>query len=568
MLRKGSLGSGGMEKEFLINVSPSETRMAVLEDGRLVELSIERFNDRRQVGNIYRGKVENVLPGMQAAFIDIGMEKNAFLFVDDLRLKHEEGESKKSITSISDLLREGQEIVVQIIKESIGSKGARVDTDLTIPGRFLVLMPTVDYIGISRRIEDEKERERVKEIATRLKPEGMGLIVRTAAEGIGERDLEADRDFLFNLWQKILKKTKKGPVPSLIYHDHDLLYRLLRDLFTEEVDRLIIDDLPTYEKALELLNVLAPHLRGRVKLFSGDLFSVYGVEHQIEEALQRRIWLDSGAYLVFDQTEALTVVDVNTGKFTGSICLEDTVLHTNLAAAKEIARQIRLRNLAGIIIIDFIDMTDEESKKKVLESFTMELQKDKIKSNVLGFTSLGLLELTRKKTRPSLRGQLQQTCSCCEGTGYKYSLETQVAHAERRILKLGTDRSKDQALLIGVNPGIAALIIGPGGNHLNQLEKTMGKIIFIKGKEGLDLPEVQILAAGDLEYVQELALPVKTGDVIELQVMESHLNNPVDGIARIEGYIVDIEGAGKMVGKKVKIKIEKTFKTYARAVLL
>ncbi len=558
-----------MGKEFLINVSPSETRMAVLEDGKLVELSIESFSTQRQIGNIYRGKVENVLPGMQAAFIDIGMEKNAFLYIDDLQTDRSgEGDGGKPQASISELLREGQEIIVQMVKEPMGNKGARVVTNLTIPGRYLVLMPTVDYIGISRRIEDEKERERLKKLAAGLKPKGMGLIIRTAAEGIAEEELLADREFVLNLWQKILKKAKKGPVPSLLFHDHDLLYRILRDLFTDEIDGLIIDDLATYEKALELLNIFGPHLRRRVKLFNGkSLFTVYGVEQQIEEALQRKIWLETGAYLVFDQTEAMTVIDVNTGKFTGTTCLEDTVLNTNLTAAKEIARQLRLRNIGGIIIIDFIDMADEDSRRQVLESFAAELQKDKVKTNILGFTALGLLELTRKKTRPSLREQLQQACSCCNGTGYKYSLDTQAARAERRIIELGEEHARDEALLLGVNPALAALLIGPGGNRLALLEKACKKMLFIRGKEEIPLPEVRILAAGDKETVRMAALPVKEGDELQVEVVETHANNPADGIARIEGYIIDIEGAGRLVGQKVKVKIEKMFKTYAKGVL-
>jgi len=552
-----------MEKAFLINVNPSETRMAVLEDGKLVELSIESYTTQRQIGNIYRGRVENVLPGMQAAFIDIGMEKNAFLFIDDLQQEQGNGSA-----SINDLLRVGQEIIVQLVKEPMGNKGARVVTNLTIPGRYLVLMPTVDYIGISRRIEDENERERLKTIAAHLKPKGMGLIIRTAAEGLEEEDLEADRDFLFNLWQKILKKTKKGPTPALLFHDHDLLYRILRDLFTKEVDRLIIDDLSTYEKALDLLNSLGPHLRNKVKLFTGNsLFSVYGVEHQIEQALQPKIWLDTGAYLVFDQTEALTVVDVNTGKFTGFTCLEDTVFHTNLAASKEIARQIRLRNIGGIIIIDFIDMCDEDSRKQVLDCLAAELQKDKVKTNILGFTSLGLLEMTRKKTRPSLREQLQEACSCCEGTGYKYSLETQTARAERRIMELANDYPKAEALLAGVNTAIAALLIGPGGARLGLLEKMTKKTLFIRGKEEIPLAEARVIAAGDSDYIQSLALPVKEGEELEVEIIETHLNNPTDAIARLDGYIIHIENAGCLVGQQVKVKIEKLFKTYAKAVI-
>ncbi|NLM37360.1 MAG: TRAM domain-containing protein, partial [Firmicutes bacterium] len=417
-------------------------------------------------------------------------------------------------------------------------------------------------------IEDEKERDRLKKIAMQLKPSGMGLIVRTAAEGLMEEELEADRNFLFNLWQKILKRAKKGPTPALLFHDHDLLYRILRDLFTTEVDRLVIDDQPTYEKALELLAFLGPHLRNKVQLSTGhSLFTAYSIEHQIEEALRRKIWLESGAYLVFDQTEALTVVDVNTGKYTGSTCLEDTVLHTNLAAAKEIARQIRLRNIGGIIVIDFIDMSDEENRKQVLDCLTNELQKDKVKTNILGFTSLGLLEMTRKKTRPSLREQLQQPCSCCEGTGYKYSLDTQAARAERRIIELSADYPRDDALLVGVNTDLAALLIGPGGNRLSALEKMVKKTIFIRGNDEIPPAEARIIVAGEREYIQTLALPVKEGERLEVEVIEPHANNPVDGIARLDGYIIDIENGGRFTGQRLKVKIQKLFKTYAKAVI-
>src|SRR5690554_1438396 len=560
-----------MAKEFLINIGHNETRMAALEDGRLVELSIERSHTQKHVGNIYRVKVENVLPGMQAAFVDIGMEKNAFLYVDDLHnpKTQENGDTSEQVTKISDLLREGQELIVQMVKEPIGSKGARVVTNLTIPGRYLVLMPTVDYVGVSRRITDEKERERIKSLVMEIKPKNMGLIVRTAAEGIEEKELVSDLKFLSNLWSKIQKKAKKGPTPVLLYHDHDLLYRILRDLFTEEIDSLVIDDVSAYEKALELLNTLSPGLKSRVKMFRGDLplFDVYRVETQIEEALKRKVWLDSGAYLVFDQTEALTVVDVNTGKFIGSTCLEDTVLLTNLAAAEEIARQICLRNLGGIIIIDFIDMGSEENRRQVLETFTQELAKDKIRTNVLGFTPLGLLEVTRKKTRPSLREQLQEPCPHCEGTGYRYSYETFAAQGERRIIQLAKEEQASAALLLGINPAVASLIIGPGGAHLDDLEKQTGKALFIKGREEVGVSEVRLLAAGSVEEIKEQALPVKEGEVIKVRILESHLNNPMDGIARIEGYVIDIEGGGIQVGETVSVKIEKTYRTYAKATL-
>ncbi|HEX2954475.1 MAG TPA: Rne/Rng family ribonuclease, partial [Bacillota bacterium] len=339
-----------MSKIIVMNVCPGETRVAVLEENRLVDISLERRGGEKQVGNIYRGRVENVLPGMQAAFVNIGMEKNAFLYVDDLNgmiPKADGVEIKKSI-SIKELLKEGQEIIVQMVKEPIGTKGARVVTHLTLAGRFLVFMPTMDYIGISRRIEDEKERERLKSIAQSIKPSDMGLIVRTAAEGMEIDELKADSEFLINMWRKIQKKAKKGPVPSLLYKDHDLLFRILRDIFTHEVDQLIIDDQNAFEKAVELLKGFAPDLKNRLQLYQSDLpiFDTYNIEQQLTEASRRRVWLDNGSYIVFDQTEALTVIDVNTGKFIGENSLNETVVLTNLSAAKEIARQIRLRNLA------------------------------------------------------------------------------------------------------------------------------------------------------------------------------------------------------------------------------
>jgi ribonuclease G len=560
----------GVAKEILVSICPGETRVAVVDDGRLVEFSLERGGVQRQVGNIYRGRVENVLPGMQAAFVNIGMEKNAFLYVDDLqgiRSPHLEEEHIKSTNlSIQDLVKEGQDLIVQIVKEPIGTKGARVITHLTLPGRFLVLMPTVDYVGISRRIEDEQERERLKCITEAIRPPGMGIIVRTAAEGLEEEELRADAELLMNIWYKIQKKAKKGPVPSVLYRDHDLLYRVLRDFFTHEIDRLIIDDSGAYDRTLELLKSLAPSLKGRVKPYTGELplFEQYGVEQQVGEALKRRIWLENGAYLVFDQTEALTVIDVNTGKFIGSTNLNETVCLTNRVAAKEIARQIRLRNLAGIIIIDFIDMESEEDRKNVLETFEAELEKDKIKANVLGFTALGLLEITRKKVRPSLQEQLQQICGECDGTRYVDSLETIALKTERKILNLVKNIS-EEAIILAINPQLASVLIGPGGAHLQTLEEYTGKTIYIKGQEGLELTQIQLLRTGNQIALEREALPVVEGEIYEVDVTESHINNPSDGIGRIEGYVVDIEGAGDYVGQKVRIQITKAFRTYAKA---
>lgn len=550
-----------------MNVCPGETRVAIMEDGRLVDISLERRGGQKQVGNIYRGRVENVLPGMQAAFVNIGMEKNAFLYVDDLNglVSQTVGADLKSHRSIKEILKEGQSINVQMVKEPIGTKGARVVTHLTLAGRFLVLMPTMDYVGVSRRIENEKERERLKAIAHAIKPADVGIIVRTAAEGMETNELKADAELLQSIWSKIQKKAKKSAAPALLYKDHDLLYRVLRDVFTQEVDELIIDDQSAYDKAMEMLKSLAPHLKDRVKKFDGDLpiFDVYSIESQLSEASHRKVWLDNGAYVVFDQTEALTVIDVNTGKFTGSSSLNETVVVTNLSAAKEIARQIRLRNLAGIIVIDFIDMEKEEDRKQVLEIFQSELDKDKIKANVLGFTSLGLLEITRKKSRPSLQEQLQQICPHCEGAGFSDSFETMALRLERKIIAMA-GRHTEQALLIGAHPTLASIMIGPGGSHLSSLEEATGKKLFIKGREDVDYNDLKLIRAGDTKTLEKAALPVAEGDTCEVEITESHFNNPSDGIGRIEGYVVDIEGAGQHVGKKVKVKITKAFRTYAK----
>ncbi len=557
-----------MTKEILINIGIDENRVAILEDGVLAEFLIERPEEQRRAGNIYRGKVENVLPGMQAAFIDIGEEKNAFLYIDDVLPKEgdpENGEAPKHF-SIQDLLHEGQDIVVQMIKEPIGTKGPRVVTQITIPGRYLVLVPAVDYIGVSRRIEDEGERERLKTIVASFKSSGVGLIVRTAAEGVDAAELQSDYEFLINVWEKIKKKTKKGPCPALLYRDHDFLYRILRDYLSKDIDRLLIDENDTYSKALELVKTLAPSLKSRVQLYNGaaPLFEVFNVENQVEKALRRKVWLECGAYLVFDQTEALTVIDVNTGKFTGTTCLEDTVYQTNLMAAGEIARQIRLRNLAGIIVIDFIDMRSDEERDQVIARLEAEFVRDKVKVNILGFTSLGLLELTRKKVRQSLREILQVECESCEGTGYVDSMDNLSKKAARSI-QLIAKNTPGEALLLGINPQLGSLLIGPGGVNLEKMERMLNKVIYIKGQDNLDLEQVRLLASGNEREIESLALPVQEGEEVDIKVSETHITNPGAGIGRIEGYVVDIEGAGSYVGKHLKVLITKTFKTYAKA---
>ena len=414
-----------MSKELIVDIGMVENRVALVEDGELAEIYIERPCSGRMAGNIYRGKVSSVLPGMQAAFIDIGYEKNAFLYVGDIVVdkgcSEDEEDAARHLKdcNIGDMVKAGQELTVQVIKEPIGSKGPRVTTNITLPGRHLVLLPNAEYTGVSRRIENENERIKLKKIAGKLKPKGMGLIARTASEGLEEEDFIQDLDFLLKLWDGIRRKERSGPVPRLIYKDMNLVYRAVRDLFTNDTDRFIINDKKKYEKVLELADMISPELKRRVEYFAKDydIFEYYRLESKISKALSRKVWLKCGGYLIIDRTEALTVIDVNTGKYVGGKSLEDTVLKTNIEAAGEIARQLRLRDIGGIIIIDFIDMREQEHRQMVLDELKRVLRKDRTRTSVVGMTGLGLIEMTRKKVRQELSSVLYSECPYCGGTG-------------------------------------------------------------------------------------------------------------------------------------------------------
>jgi len=411
--------------ELIVDAGTSQTRVALLEDGKLVEIHIERPDITRLVGNIYRGKVSSVLPGMQAAFIDIGYEKNAFLYAGDAVPQKDchDSDDEDYIDlrkqRIDQLLKPGQEITVQVVKEPMGTKGPRVTTQITLPGRYLVLLPNTDYIGISRRIEDECERAKLKRIAEKIKPEGMGLIVRTASEGLNEEDFQRDLEFLKKLWESIRQKENRGAVPRCLHKDENLIYRAVRDLFTPDIDRFVINDQQQYLKVLEIVEMLSPDLLRRVHYFSKDydLFQYYSLESEITRAFSRKVWLKSGGYIIIDRTEALTVIDVNTGKYTGSRNLEETVLKTNMEATEEIARQLRLRDIGGIIIIDFIDMQEKQHQNMVLEYLKQHLKKDRNRTTVVGMTGLGLIELTRKKVRREISFAVNSECPYCKGTG-------------------------------------------------------------------------------------------------------------------------------------------------------
>ena len=413
-------------KEIVIDVGIENTTVALLEDKELAELYVEKHNNQSIVGNIYKGRVENVLPGMQAAFVNIGIDKNVFLYIKDAIPNTYIGEEEESDyadkyknVNINDFLKVGQEIVVQVVKEPINTKGARVTTHITLPGRFIVLMPTVEYTGISRRIENEQERERLKAIAAQHKPTTMGIIIRTAAEGCSEEEIKEDINFLSKLWENIKSEQQSGPVPRIIHKDINIVYRTVRDMFTNDIDKFVMNNKEQYEIVVQIVRLLSRDLVKKVEYFDKayEIFEFYDIKSKISKVLTRKVWLKSGGYLVIDQTEALTVVDVNTGKFVGSTDLKDTVLKTNAEAAREIAKQLRLRDIGGIIIIDFIDMHEKQHEEVVLEALKNSLKKDRTKSNVLGITQLGLVEMTRKKVRQRVDNIFMSDCPHCNGEG-------------------------------------------------------------------------------------------------------------------------------------------------------
>ncbi|MEA4883083.1 MAG: Rne/Rng family ribonuclease [Clostridia bacterium] len=571
-----------MTKEIVVNSDNGEVRAAILQDGVLVDLFIERSLHPRYAGNIYRGVVENVLPGMQAAFVNVGLERNVFLYVDDAlagrggrdqkTVREADGEEipvpKKKSKSIKDILKPGQEIVVQVTKEPIGAKGARVVTDVTLPGRYVVLMPTLDYVGVSRKIDEDGERERLRKIAQASKPRRMGVIVRTVAEGQSQEEIAADIQFLVKLWRRIQGRGRRAKGPTLLHKDYDLVFRLVRDHFGEDVEKFTVDDSADFKKVSELSNMLSESMRERIQLYTGKepIFDSYGLEEAIARALRRKVWLSCGGYIVVDHTEALTVIDVNTGKFIGTTCLADTVLKTNLEAAEEIARQLRLRNIGGIIVIDFIDMDEESHQKQVIKKLEESLAGDKTKSSVLGITQLGLVEMTRKKVQQGLAESMMKVCPTCEGRGRTLSEETLAFRAMRAIKKEALS-TEQPAMLLLLHPSVAAVLIGAGGSNLAALEEETGKSIYVKGSFDQKVEDIVVAAVGTREDVEKKALPVSSGDVIDVVIEEPHMTNARDGIARLEGYVIDVEGAGKMVGTRVRAKVTKVFKTYAKAKL-
>ena len=473
-----------MSAELLINVTPSESRVALIDNGILQEIHIERHTKKGLVGNIYRGKVSRVLPGMQAAFVDIGLDKAAFLHASDIAIHSEVAEdvapSNIATKDIRELVREGQTIVVQVVKDPIGTKGARLTTDITLPSRYLVFMPSVTHVGVSQRIEDEAERQRLKDLVSPLCDEHGGFILRTAAEGVAGPELEQDAEFLRRLWDKIQSRSSDKK-RFVLFEDLPLARRVIRDFTGTPIEKIQIDSKLAYQELIDFVAEYVPELMDKLVLYTGDrpIFDLYDVENETQRALKRRVDLKSGGYLIIDQTEAMTTVDINTGAFVGHRNLEQTIFNTNVEATQAIARQLRLRNLGGMILIDFIDMEEPEHQKRVLQSLTLACAKDRAKINIMGFTSLGLVEMTRKRTRESLEHVLCDECPVCEGRGTVKTIETVCFEIMREIVRVNRAYDADKFVVYAA-PAVADALMGEEFPMLAEVEAFVTKQIKVQ----------------------------------------------------------------------------------------
>lgn len=494
-------------KQIIIDVGISQKKVAVLEENKLVELYIEREGDQRITGNIYKGRVVNVLPGMQAAFVDIGLEKNAFLYVKDALPKEVSKDSKLNITNIAikDVVKSGQEIIVQVVKEPFGTKGARVTTHISIPGRQMVIMEGTDYIGVSKRITDEDDRNRLRKLAKKYKPKDKGIILRTASKDIDEEDFKNDMMFLVKTLEKVDKEKKLGMAPKIIYNELDLIHRVVRDLFTKDIEKIVINNKFMFDSIFDLASLITPELKSRIEIFKDpdDIFNHFQINSMIKNSLEKKVLLKSGGYLVIDETEALTSIDVNTGKYVGNLNLKDTVLKLNIEATKEIAKQIRLRNIGGIIIVDFIDMSSKKDEEKVIDALNIELEKDKVQTQVFGMTKLGLLEIARKKVGSRLSEKLLKNCTCCSGTGKITSDEEVIENIEKQVRRTA-NHTNAESIIFKVSPYIKSYLESQNKNYINSIKSEMNIDIFFIKDNLIDIDNVKIFKIGNREFINNI----------------------------------------------------------------
>jgi ribonuclease G len=559
-----------VKKEIVVDVSTRETRIATLEDGQLVELRVER--EERVVGSIYKGIVQNVLPGMDAAFVDIGLERNAFLYVADVLIDDEGNVQTNARRSdlrrrkIKDLLKPGQEILVQVIKGPRGTKGARVSTRIALPGRYLVLMPEGGQLGVSRKIENREERERLRRVGQKFCPEGFGLIMRTECEGKSERELKGDIAFLMKTWEQVVERVRTERAPAQVHSDFTLLYRTVRDVFGTDVNRLIVDDPAEYEQVHELAKLVAPRIRSGIHLYDGDepIFEHYGIESQIDRLLRRKVWLKSGGYLVVDEMEAITAIDVNTGKHVGSSSLADTIVKANLEAVEEVARQIRLRDLGGIIVIDFIDMASAADRRTVMQAFTKALKRDRARTRVGRISSLGLIEITRKRTGESVTETITMPCEHCHGRGRVPSPETVSLWVERELRKKA--KEPGDALLIEGSPEVSEWVIGDGGENVEALEHSVRRAIYVRANQEFAVDEYEI-TSGNADDIEKLLAHHKRAQIVDCDVLESSLSG---GEAKAvgwsdDGFCLRLSNGVSHIGGRVKACLNEVRRSYALA---
>jgi ribonuclease G len=560
------------KRELLVSVDVGEQRVAILEDDRVAEVYLERPERRSIAGNIYLGTVDNVLPGMEAAFVEIGLEKNGFLYVDEIVRPELEG--KRHGRKIQDLIKRGERVLVQAVKDPMKSKGARLTTEISLPGRFVVYVPFGEGLGVSRRLDDD-ERVRLRDVVKALKVDQGGVIVRTAAEGASAEDVERDLLFLQKLWKRIRERAENAEPPSLVYQEAELPLRVTRDLFTGDFERALVDDEKAYKRIVGYLKKTSPHMGERVHRHKDPepLFDTFGVDAEIRSTLNRRVDLPSGGYLIFDYAEAFTVIDVNTGRFVGgrgknsNTRLEDTITKNNLEAVKEVVRQLRLRDIGGIIVIDFIDMANPGNRQTVEEALRTELERDRTKTYVVEISPLGLVEMTRQNVTDGPREILTKKCPTCDGDGIVVSETTAAVDLERRLRALAASKPRARAFKIEVSARPGTLLIGPGAARLEAIEASTRRRFFLELAPNAHLDHFAVVAEGTVAKLKPES-PIEEGTEHEVKLVEVGLHDPLAATAKLDGLEVSVAGASKLVGKKVKVRIARVLDGTAFATLV
>ena len=545
-------------------------------DWKVAELYIERRGNRSIVGNVYKGKVDNVLPGLEAAFVDIGLDKNGFLHVDDIVMPGVEIARRGRVNSkgkrIGDLLKPGQEILVQVMKDPLKTKGARLSMQLSIAGRYLVYVPDGEGVGVSRRLSD-KERDRLRKETKGLDMQNGGAIIRTAAAGAGREDFEREVKYLFKLYELLQERAKKTPAPDMVFQEADLSVRVVRDIFSDQFEQAIVDDEKQHHRLVSFFTRTAPELVDRVERYADDeaLFEAFDVDKEINSTLSRRVDLPSGGYLIIDYAEAMTVIDINSGSFTGrgkGARLEDTITKTNLEAAEEVVRQLRLRDIGGIIVIDFIDMARARNREAVLKTLRNMLEEDRTKTYVMEVSPLGLVEMTRQNVTDGVREILTKTCTTCNGEGVVLSEETVSIEVERKLRDLVAERPDPKAFLIQVHPRVSNLLVNGPGRPLLGLEEEVNRHFHFEGSEALPIDTFNVLMDGTVESISERALPFREGEEVLVKIEEPHMYNEDDAVAKIDGYLISVAAAGRNIGEQKLVRIDRVGRSSAEASLV